>query len=207
MAEEFRFTEAGPSQQPSAEGVRAVASTNSSAEVGTGRRSWLACVLGWGAAILAYVTPVFAGLRAFLAAGGRSGAQAGQFRRLATLDMLPADGSPVTVPVLAERLDAWNRFPAQPIGAVLLRRTPEGKVTALNVRCPHAGCTVVYESAKKRLFCPCHAASFDFDGRRLEANSQSPRDLDPLDVEVREGGEIWVRFQHFRTGVPDRVPE
>jgi Rieske Fe-S protein len=164
-------------------------------------------LVGWGAAIAAYLTPLVATLRAFLAAGAKGAAQAGDFRRVATLDMLPENGAPITVPILAERVDAWNRYPSQPIGGIFLRRTEDGKVLALNVRCPHLGCTVIYDSAKGVLHCPCHNAFFGLNGERLEANSQSPRDLDPLEVEIRDGSDIWVRFQHFRYGIADRVPE
>ncbi len=30
----------------------------------------------------------------------------------------------------------------------------------------------------------------------------SPRDLDSLEVEIRNGAEVWVRFEKFRTGTP-----
>ncbi len=172
-----------------------------------GRRGWLAAWAGWVAAVAAYLTPILAALRAFLAPGAKGSAQAGDFRRVATLDMVPENGTPITVPILAERVDAWNRYPSQPIGGIFLRRTEEGKLLALNVRCPHLGCTVIYDSAKGELLCPCHNARFNLNGERLEVNSQSPRDLDPLEVEVRNGGEIWIRFQHFRLGVAERIPE
>ncbi len=174
---------------------------------GADRRSWLALTVGWAAAVLAYITPVVAGLRAFLSAAGRGAAQGADFCRVASLDQLPEDGSPVTVAVLAEREDAWNRFPAQPIGGVLLRRLPDGQVQALNTRCPHAGCTIIFETSQRKLFCPCHNASFDLDGRRLEASSPSPRDLDTLQVKIEDQTEIWVEFRHFRTGIPDKIPE
>lgn len=193
-----------PSQQPA---TACGAEVRSTAGEAVGRRGWLSMLIGWGAAILAYITPVVAGLRAYLSAGGRGAAEAGEFRRLASLDQLPEDGSPITVPVLAERVDAWSRFPAQPIGAVLLRRLPDGSVQAINTRCPHAGCTIVFEPGPRKLFCPCHNASFDLDGRRLDAASPSPRDLDTLQVKVENQTEIWVQFQHFRTGIPDKVPE
>lgn len=186
-----------PESQPSCCGLN----------VSVKRRGLLGLFIGWGAALLAYLAPVGAAIRAFFAAAGGGQAQGGQFRRVAMLDQVPADGSPVTVPILAERVDAWTRFPAQPIGAVFLRRLGDGKIQAINVRCPHAGCSVIYDKAGGKLFCPCHNASFDFDGRRLDSNSPSPRDLDVLPAEVRNGSEIWVQFSHFRTGIPDKVPE
>ena len=91
--------------------------------------------------------------------------------------MLPDDGTPRKVPVIADRTDAWNTYPAEPIGAVFLRRTG-GKVTALQVICPHAGCSINFEgsAAAGKFFCPCHAASFDLAGKRTDRDlAQSPR--------------------------------
>jgi len=164
---------------------------------------WL---VGWGAAVVAYGAPIVAGLRAFLGPLGQK-AQAGDFRRVAFLDAIPEDGSPLSVPVLADRVDAWNRVPNQPIGGVLLRRLGPDKVLAINVFCPHQGCAVEYQAESKRLFCPCHSASFDLEGKRLEPNSMSPRDLDILEAEVRNGNEVWVQFMNFRTGTPEKIPE
>ena len=51
-------------------------------------------------------------------------------------------------------------------------------------------------------FCPCHRATFDLAGKRLQATSHSPRDLDTLAAEVRNGTEVWVQFQNFKLGLP-----
>jgi len=171
-----------------------------------GRRGMLKLLLGWVLGAVSYAVPVLAGIVSFLNPL-RQKTAAGQFRRLATLDMLPEDGTPVQVTVLADRTDAWNRFPNEPIGGVFLRKLPDGKVLALHVVCPHAGCTVQYQPAEKKLFCPCHLASFDLDGKRTDKTSPSPRDLDSLEVEIRNGSEVWVRFVNFRTGIPDKVIE
>ena len=153
---------------------------------------------------LAYAVPALTGIVAFLNPLGQK-SEAGQLLRVASLDMLPEDGTPMKVSILADRTDAWNRFANEPIGAVFVRRTGDDQVEVLNVVCPHAGCSVVYQEGK--LFCPCHAASFDLEGKRLDETSPSPRDLDTLDVEIREGTEIWVRFENFQTGVAEKVPE
>ena len=104
--------------------------------------------------------------------------------RLASLETIPADGTPLKVPVIADRADAWSRFPAEPIGAVFLRHSG-GSVTALQVICPHAGCSINYDAAGRKYSCPCHAASFDLSGRRTDVTSPSPRDMDSLAVEIR----------------------
>lgn len=159
------------------------------------------CFLGQAAAVVcgaaAIAVPATVGAAAFLNPL-RQKSQGGEFLRLASLDAVPADGTPVQVPVAADRVDAWNRFPNQAIGAVFLRRTDKG-VEALQVLCPHAGCSINYDAPAKKFFCPCHAASFDLNGARTDAVSPSPRDMDSLEVEIRKH-EVWVKFQTFGVG-------
>jgi menaquinol-cytochrome c reductase iron-sulfur subunit len=149
--------------------------------------------------------PAVAGLVSFLNPL-RIKSQAGQFLRLTSLETLPEDGTPRKFPVILDRTDAWNRFPQEPVGAVFLRRVKD-KVEAIHVVCPHAGCFVVYEPAKNIYFCPCHNGSFDLTGKRLDQSSPSPRDLDTLEVELRNKTEVWVKFQNFRTGTPQKVAD
>ena len=138
----------------------------------------------------------------------RTHAGAGAFLRVATLESLPADGVPRRFAVVAEKIDAWTRTPQTPVGAVYLRRTSDGtgpgKVTALNVVCPHAGCFVDYQASRTGYFCPCHNSTFAVNGAIDMPSSPSPRGLDELAVEIR-GREIWVQFQNFQTGRADKV--
>lgn len=135
----------------------------------------------------------------------------GGFLRVATLDEIPADGLPRQFTVRADRSDAWNRFPNEPIGAVYLRRTEEDELSAFNVVCPHAGCFVDFDNSRDVFQCPCHDSSFEPDGRRIDPHRcPSPRDLDTLEVEVRDEGDrraVWVRFQNFRAGVPEKIAQ
>lgn len=125
---------------------------------------------------------------------------------VAALGSLPADGTPRKFPVLATKVDAWNRSPNVPVGAVYLQKTKEGKVRALNCVCPHAGCPVNYIAAQNHYHCPCHNSSFATDGKILDPKSPSPRALDELPVEIRHGSEIWVQFQNYRAGVHEKIP-
>ncbi len=169
------------------------------------RRGFLAKAAALTCGVAACAVPAATGLVAFLDPLGRKSPR-GQFLRVASLDMLPADGTPRQFPVLAERLDAWNRSPSVPVGAVFLRRRGADRVEALQAVCPHAGCYVAFDREKKDLYCPCHGARFElFGGRIAPAQSASPRDLDVLQTEVRGGGEVWVLFENFRTGTAQKV--
>jgi menaquinol-cytochrome c reductase iron-sulfur subunit len=156
---------------------------------------------------IALLVPAATGILAFLNPL-RQKSQSGQFMRLASLDVLPDDGTPRKVPVIADRVDAWNRFPAEPIGAVFLRRQGTN-VTALQVICPHAGCSIGFEGSAKdgKFFCPCHAASFDLAGKRIDKTSPSPRDMDALEVEIRNKNEVWVKFQTFGVGTAKKTAQ
>jgi menaquinol-cytochrome c reductase iron-sulfur subunit len=123
-----------------------------------------------------------------------------------TLSALPNDGKPRRFQIIADRADAWNKFPQVPIGAVYLRRLEETKVEALNVTCPHAGCPVEFKEGTQSFLCPCHDSKFKLDGTLADAHSPSPRGLDTLTVEIRNGAEVWVHFQNFEAGKAKKIP-
>jgi menaquinol-cytochrome c reductase iron-sulfur subunit len=151
------------------------------------------------------VIPAAAGLCVFLDPLRRK-SESGASVLVANLNSLPENGEPKKFSVLATRIDAWNRTPNVPVGAVYLQRVDGNKVRALNVVCPHAGCFVDYRPANSNYFCPCHNSSFALDGKILDPKSPSPRGLDELPVEVRNGTEVWVTFQNFRAGVHEKIP-
>lgn len=143
-------------------------------------------------------------LRSRTKAGG--GDEPGKLVRVATLEALPDDGVPRQFPVIADRQDAWNRFPNEAIGAVYLRRKQgSDEIEAFNATCPHAGCFVNYLPDRKTYQCPCHDSAFDVDGHCKYG--PSPRDLDALDAEVRREGDsrsIWVRYVDFIVGKAEK---
>jgi menaquinol-cytochrome c reductase iron-sulfur subunit len=148
--------------------------------------------------------PFVAGLLTFLdPLRRRSGG--GGFVRVTSLSALSDDGTPRRFSVVADREDAWNRFPQVPIGAVYLRRVG-AQVQALNVSCPHAGCAVDYKPGERSYGCPCHDSSFKLDGTLANPRSPSPRAMDSLEVEVRNDAEIWVKFVNFEAGKAKKIP-
>jgi Rieske Fe-S protein len=176
------------------------------------RRGFGAQLAAGALAVVAFAVPVVTSLAAALNPLRQKG-RAGKFYRLASLDALPEDGTPQKVAVVAERVNAWTRS-VEPIGAVYLIRSGADDVRAIQVVCPHAGCSVEFKEIvdteggqKQRQFvCPCHKAHFDLEGKRLDAVSASPRDLDTLEVEIRDQSEVWVQFQNFQLGTASKVP-
>lgn len=172
---------------------------------GAPRRSFL---IGLGAVVagaLAGLTPLVAGVVALFDPLRRTGGEAG-FVRVTRLGALPADGVPRRFTIQADLVDAWTTYTDTPVGAVYLRRTEDDGVLALNVVCPHAGCFVNLAPDRGRFACPCHRSSFALDGSINDPASPSPRDMDELEVEVRDGDEVWVRFQNFMPGREEKLP-
>ena len=174
------------------------------------RRSFFAILAGGltllaplGAGICAFLSPLFRRVRSPMV-------------RVALLSQVPDDGMPHFFSVVADRQDAWNRYLQQRIGAVYLVRQPGRLVpTAFTAKCPHAGCYVGYTPGDEQFVCPCHTSTFNFDGTRARGDEEvAPRDMDTLEVELRElagiegqqATEVLVKFVDYQTGRKDQKP-
>jgi len=81
-------------------------------------------------------------------------------------------------------------------------RRPDGTVTVYSPICPHLGCGYRWDPAANHFACPCHASVYDINGKVL--GGPAPRDLDTLPSKV-EGGILYVTYEKFRVGIPDKV--
>ena len=117
-------------------------------------------------------------------------------------DGLSDDGTPQRYTVYDDVVDAWNKFPNQPIGSVWLRKI-EGQVIAFNTICPHLGCAIEHRTAENDFYCPCHTSEFGLDGEKR--NPIPPRGMDGLEVKI-ENGEILIKYQNFRAATEEQVP-
>jgi Rieske Fe-S protein len=171
------------------------------------RRGFLTHFFAAGIGLLVGAVPVVSGLAFFLdpllrkKAGGSGD---GFLKMPIALDALEINGEPQLVKIEMGRVDAWNTYRNQPVGAVYLRRTGTDKVVAFNSRCPHLGCAVDYKPAEKIYYCPCHTSAFELSGKMI--NDIPPRPLDELEVNIRNSTEVWVKFQNFRATTPDKIP-
>ena len=183
---------------PPATGKGGAPAPNSAA----GRRNFMAEFWAVLCGTLAVMTPVVSGLVVYLNPLTRKRVE-GALVPVAPLEAVPDDGVPRQFPVVAERVDAWNRS-LEPIGAVYLRRQPgESKIECLTATCPHAGCFVSYDGTTGTFKCPCHNSQFAIDGAIIPP-SPSPRAMDTLDCEVRDS-EVLVKFEDFYSGRTDKV--
>jgi menaquinol-cytochrome c reductase iron-sulfur subunit len=115
--------------------------------------------------------------------------------------------APLRAPVIAgEQHDAWTRHEATRLGSVWLLRGQGGdggEVTCFSTQCPHAGCGVDFDEARRLFVCPCHSSTFALDGTRREG--PAPRGLDRLEVDVKDGL-VRCRFQRFRPASESKEP-
>ena len=173
---------------------------------GENRRGFLTHILAAAIGGLVGLVPLVSGLLFFVdpLMRKRKGAAGDGFLKLPiSLDALTINGEPQLCKISMDRVDAWNTFRNQPVGAVFLRRIGKDKVIAFNQRCPHLGCAVDYRPGHD-YYCPCHTSEFTLDGDKN--NVIPPRGLDSLDVEIRNGTEVWVKFQNFRATTPEKIP-
>lgn len=181
------------------------------------RRSFLTRFAAAIVGVLVAIFPFAAGLGVLLdplrrktVGENADAANGAEFVPVCPLDQLPADGVPRRFTLSADVVDAWSRRPAQPIGAVYLVRAgaeDEPQVTAFTTTCPHLGCAVEFNAEADQFDCPCHKSGFATDGRQIFGPSR--RGLDSLPVKLEPRGEqttIWVAYQRFRMGVPNKEP-
>jgi menaquinol-cytochrome c reductase iron-sulfur subunit len=113
-------------------------------------------------------------------------------------------GKPMRVTATGERTDAWLRMDKVTLGSLWLVRANEGgPIKAFSTVCPHLGCGVDWNEKTSKFDCPCHASSFDAEGRCL--GGPSPRGLDELEAHV-EGQDVLVRYKRFRIGTEKKEP-
>ena len=202
------------------------------------RRSFLVEIAAVVVGGLASLGPLAVGLYAVLSEPFRPRKTPGKFSRgdggaggsadeyfVTTMDSLSNDGMPRRFEVIANKFDAWNFVPNQPIGAIYLSKqdaSPEGEqsfvdgdgkkwdVVAFHATCPHAGCSVSFEQTASAFLCPCHNSSFNMDGTKRDAegsHNPSPRPLDRLNVNVVKLalGVVCVDFFDFYTGLSNKI--
>jgi len=133
------------------------------------------------------------------------GGDADGFIKVAALDDLLVGKAPRRYTVIDDRVDAWNMFPQEPIGAIFLLRPSEKEVLAFNADCPHATCPVSFDRDRQVYQCPCHNSSFKPTGEIANPGSPAARGLDRLQVKLEEGN-VWIKFQNFQPGIAEQVP-
>jgi Rieske Fe-S protein len=64
------------------------------------------------------------------------------------------------------------------------------------------GCRTNWHPELQKFICPCHNSIFSITGKVL--GGPSPRPLDTLSHKVEEGT-LYVQWEQFETGIPEKV--
>jgi cytochrome b6-f complex iron-sulfur subunit len=88
-----------------------------------------------------------------------------------------------------------NHFVIVPVSGsrVLVFQDSAFKLRALDAKCTHEGCTVQFVPGESVIWCACHNARFDLDGRVL--SGPPPRPLPRYDAHRDEDGDIVIYEQ------------
>jgi menaquinol-cytochrome c reductase iron-sulfur subunit len=113
-------------------------------------------------------------------------------------------GVPRLVPFTRFRRDGWIERPENL--SVWVWRESQTELVVYNGHCTHLGCAFNWMTSGKHeghFFCPCHDGVYDIGGTVI--GGPPPRPLDRLETKV-EDGKLFVVYQDFRLGVPEKVP-
>jgi Rieske Fe-S protein len=99
------------------------------------------------------------------------------------------DNAPTPATLRVAREDGYNQVVERRV--VLLVKTGEGQVTALDPTCTHLGCRVSWDSEAKELRCPCHGGTYDHLG--VVKGGPPPAPLPRLATKV-DGNQIFVQI-------------
>ena len=115
------------------------------------------------------------------------------------VDALP-QGQPVSVSFQYKTEEAYLR--QQETHDVWVIKHSPTTITIFSSVCPHLGCHYDWDAGTQQFRCPCHNSIFTIDGKVI--SGPSPRPLDTLPYRI-ENGELFVAWERFAPGIPQKV--
>jgi nitrate reductase gamma subunit len=77
------------------------------------------------------------------------------------------------------------------------------EVTVFSPICPHLGCHYHWDPKTQHFECPCHGSVYTINGQVI--GGPAPRGLDTLPEKI-EDGILYVKWEEFRVGIPQKIP-
>jgi menaquinol-cytochrome c reductase iron-sulfur subunit len=160
------------------------------------RRRFLTLVIG----VLAALNALIMGIPFVNTLMGAARKKKAEWARVAEVGALPED-RPFEVKFQALTEDAYHY--EKTLFSVWVTRHADNTMTVFSPVCPHLGCHYIWNPKTERFACPCHASMFAPDGKVLYG--PAPRPLDTLPYKV-ESGVLFVRYERFQVGTPEKIP-
>ncbi len=82
-------------------------------------------------------------------------------------------------------------------------KKPNNELTTFSPICPHLGCRYNWNQEKELFICPCHNSVFTIEGAVV--SGPAPRGLDTLPIEVKNDDVLYVLYERFEVGVPQKI--
>lgn len=82
-------------------------------------------------------------------------------------------------------------------------KKPGDELTTFSPICPHLGCRYKWNQDQELFICPCHNSVFTIEGKVI--SGPAPRGLDTLPTEIKSGDMLYVLYERFELGVPQKI--
>ncbi len=122
-----------------------------------------------------------------------------QWAKAGAMESLPLE-QPVKLSWMAEKSDEFVRQDVER-DVWVIKHSPT-EVTVFSPICPHLGCRYNWHPNKHEFICPCHGSIYSITGEVL--GGPAPRPLDTLPWKL-EKGEIYVEWERFEVGIPEKI--
>lgn len=110
-------------------------------------------------------------------------------------------GQPVRLSFPDVTVDAYMReHEIQDVWAIKHSTT---EVTVFSPICTHLGCHHSWHPERHEFICPCHGSLFAITGQVIGGPALRPLDTLPYKI---ENGELWVQWERFLPGTPEKIP-
>jgi nitrate reductase gamma subunit len=162
----------------------------------TERRGFLKLATG----ILAFLVTIAVGIPVIGALIGPAfRSKKPSWAKVGDLNTLPV-GEPTRLTFAVQTISAYIRETV--LHDVWVIKQPSSEVTVFSPICPHLGCEYNWNRQAGHFECPCHGSVYAINGKVL--GGPAPRPIDTLPARV-ENGQLYVEWETFKVGIPQKV--